>query len=236
MNEETNFAERCPTGIQGFDKKCEGGLVRNTVNVILGGPGTGKTTFLLQFLWNGVNMFNENGLYLSFEPDIVDIFKDADSFGWDFSGLDSSNMCKFIKFSPKTSLRDMKIELTKLVSRYNIKRIAIDPISVLTSINLEKDEHIRDLIFDLTALLKRLQVTILLANETIGKSEEGIPFDSEYTKIQFIEFLADSLIELYYSGLGGLTDRALRITKMRRTEHTRGPIPFKIKKNGFIVS
>ena len=54
--------DRCPTGIVGFDKICQGGFVRNSDNLIVGGPGSGKSTFLLQFLWNGVSQFNENGL------------------------------------------------------------------------------------------------------------------------------------------------------------------------------
>ena len=107
MTNKREFIERCPTGIHGFDKLCEGGLVRGSVNSILGGPGAGKTTFLLQFLWNGVHMHNENGLFISFESDVEDIFKDAIPLGWDFSKLDQEGKCKFIKMAPpdiKTTL------------------------------------------------------------------------------------------------------------------------------------
>ena len=91
--------DRCPTGIEGFDKICQGGFVRNSDNVIVGGPGSGKTTFLLQFLWNGVTKFNENGLYCSFEPDILETVKDGSSYGWDFSKLAEQGKIKFLKFS-----------------------------------------------------------------------------------------------------------------------------------------
>jgi len=37
--------DRCPTGIVGFDKICQGGFVRNSDNLIVGGPGSGKSTF-----------------------------------------------------------------------------------------------------------------------------------------------------------------------------------------------
>ena len=40
--------DRCPSGIEGFDRICQGGFVRNSDNLIIGGPGSGKTTFLLQ--------------------------------------------------------------------------------------------------------------------------------------------------------------------------------------------
>jgi KaiC/GvpD/RAD55 family RecA-like ATPase len=76
-----DVTDRCPTGIMGFDKICHGGFVRNSDNLIVGGPGSGKTTFLLQFLWNGASQFGENGLYCSFEPDIVDTLNDAMAHG-----------------------------------------------------------------------------------------------------------------------------------------------------------
>jgi len=54
--------EKCPTGIEGFDSLCNGGFIRNSSNVIVGGPGSGKTTFMLQFLYNGITKKQENGL------------------------------------------------------------------------------------------------------------------------------------------------------------------------------
>ena len=47
------------------------------------GTGSGKTIFLLEFLWSGL-AYKENGLYLSFESDLTDIFNDANLFGWNF--------------------------------------------------------------------------------------------------------------------------------------------------------
>ncbi len=79
--------ERCQTGIPGFDKLCDGGLTRNSVNAILGGRGAGKTIFMVQFLMNGVKDFNENGLYVSFEIDFEDLYKDAIAFGWDLEKM-----------------------------------------------------------------------------------------------------------------------------------------------------
>jgi len=229
------LVERCPTGIPGFDAISKGGFVRNSVNVVLGGPGAGKSTFLLQFLWNGVNMFDEPGVYVSFEPDIENIFLDALTFGWDFKDLDRSGKCKFVKFSPKTSIRDIKEELTALVAKHGIKRIALDPISVLT-MSLGADKDIRGTIYELTSLLKRLNVTTLLADETVDGGTEEFSLGEEETRTQFMKFLSDGLINFYSSGLGGSSDRAVRITKMRRTNHLRGPIPFEITNSGIEVS
>ena len=47
-------ADRASTGVEGLDEILGGGLTRNRVYLLEGTPGTGKTTFALQFLLEGV--------------------------------------------------------------------------------------------------------------------------------------------------------------------------------------
>ncbi|MEM4625356.1 MAG: ATPase domain-containing protein [Candidatus Pacearchaeota archaeon] len=223
---------RCPTGIPGFDELCKGGFVRNSTNAIIGGPGTGKSTFLMQFLVNGALKFNENGVYISFEPSIEDLVEDGFSYGWDLVNLDKSNKCKLVKMSPKSSMKDMKEDIMNIISRYDIKRAVIDPITILLG-NIDNGYQSRDVIFELSSLFKRLKVTLLIAEET---AEEEIYSENEFIlRAQFVKFVSDSVIRLHSSGLGGISDRALRIIKMRRTDHIRGPVPFAITNKGILV-
>ncbi len=232
MNPRDFLIERCQTGVPGFDDLCQGGLVRNSVNVILGGPGAGKTSFLMQFLWNGVNMYKENGLYISFEPDVIELFKDASAYGWDFEKLDVRGLCKFMKVSPQTTLGELQKELTRAITKFGVKRICFDPISLFAATE-SSDLKARLSIFELTSLFKRLGVTVLLSDETPSQDTEGGVVSSE--RSQFVKFLTDGVIDLYSSGLGGVSDRAVRIAKMRRTNHSRGPVPMQITDKGVVV-
>lgn len=225
--------ERCQTGIPGFDKITQGGFVKNSDNVLIGGPGSGKTTFLLQFLWNGATMFNENGLYCSFEPDIIETLKDAQALGWDLARLNEEDKVKFLKFSPKTSIEELKTGLTKIIARYNIKRVCFDPVSVV-ALNLNDDGKIRETIFELVSLMKRLNVTCILADESM-ENESNSSNQSTWSKSDIIKFLTDSVVTLYETGLSGVSDRALRILKMRRTAHSRKPIAMRITNKGVEV-
>jgi len=81
-----------------------------------------------------------------------------------------------------------------------------------------------------------MDVTVLLASETASSDTEEVGFGgSTDAKSQYIKFLSDSIIDLYSSGLGGVSDRAVRISKMRRTAHYRGPAPMEISKAGIKV-
>tara|TARA_Y100000310_G_scaffold94081_1_gene91708 strand:+ start:2303 stop:3121 length:819 start_codon:yes stop_codon:yes gene_type:complete len=225
--------DRCPTGIVGFDKLCDGGFVRNSDNLIVGGPGSGKTTFLLQFLWNGVIKFNENGLYCSFEPDIMDTLGDGMAHGWDFSKLSSQGRIKFMRFAPQTSIEELNGELIRMISKNNIRRVCFDPISVL-ALNLSDQGKIRQKIFELSSLMKRLKVTTIFSDETI--ESDGIQqVDGEWTKTDILRFLSDSVITFYDLGIVGVGDRAIRINKMRRTNHERSISGMNIKDDGIEI-
>jgi len=60
--------KRIKTGIPGLDELVGGGLPAGSCNLISGGPGTGKTIFGLQYLFNGAEN-DEAGMYLSFDRD-----------------------------------------------------------------------------------------------------------------------------------------------------------------------
>ena len=226
--------ERCPTGIAGFDRICQGGFVRNSDNLIVGGPGSGKSTFLLQFLWNGITQFGENGLYCSFEPDIVETLNDAKNYGWDFSKLSEEGKIKFMRFSPQTSIGDLNSELRKIIARNNIRRVCFDPISVL-ALNLNEQGKIRQTIFELSSLMKRMRVTTVFVDESL--EEDGIETsgNGEWTKTDILRFLSDSVTIFYESGIVGVGDRAIRIVKMRRTAHERKAVGMTIGNRGIQI-
>lgn len=222
---------RIPTGIQGFDELCENGFIDDSLNLITGNAGAGKTTFLLQFLYNGAVKFGERGLYVSFELEPTNIHKAASLQGMDFNGLEKKGMCKVVKMSPDKSIKKMQDELMKIIIDNDIKRICFDPINVL-SINLSQKVNLRRQLYDLLSFLRSLGVCVLIAGENDG--DGGDEKDLSET-IKFAKYLVDGVVELYSSGIAGGTDRAVRISKMRMTNHTRGPVSFEINDSGLVM-
>ena len=50
---------KAPTGITGFDEITRGGMPRGRTTLLVGGPGSGKTIFALQFLMHGAKNCKE---------------------------------------------------------------------------------------------------------------------------------------------------------------------------------
>jgi len=222
---------RCPTGIIGFDELCEGGLLKNSVNFIQGNSGAGKTTFLLQFLYNGFMKYNENGLYVSFEETLGDLIETAKLLEMDFLGFESNN-CQFVKFKPNASLQEIQKEIIKRIGKYDIKRICFDPINVFAS-QLPKETSLRRQLYEFFELLKELDICVVIAGETnndlFGKKSK-VPKETSYAN-----FFSDSIITMFSSGISGKGDRAIQILKMRKTKHFRGPVGMELTNQGIKI-
>ena len=77
------------TGIPGVDKIMGNqGIPRGHSILVSGGPGSGKTTFSMQFLYNGIKEQDEAGLYITLDEEPEDIRKNMSGLGWDLEKLE----------------------------------------------------------------------------------------------------------------------------------------------------
>jgi KaiC/GvpD/RAD55 family RecA-like ATPase len=74
--------ERVRTYIQGFDEIVNGGIPKRNVVLLSGGPGTGKSIFGYQFLYNGLKR-GEPGVLVALEEHPVQVRVSMSQFGWD---------------------------------------------------------------------------------------------------------------------------------------------------------
>ena len=225
------MATRTKTGIPGFDQVIQGGLIKNSVNLLSGGTGTGKTIFCLQFLFNGAKEFNEKGVYLSFEESVEDLKSDAAELGLNFDAV--ANKVKIIHI-PLHNITSVSSLLKGEISEFKPKRIVIDSLSAI-AMPMEDDFERRKEINIIKEALKNMDCTSILISEAPSEGGMGTESIGQFSRFGIEEFMCDSLIVLYYAGIGGESDRAIRVVKMRRTNHLRGPIPMEIGKLGVTV-
>jgi circadian clock protein KaiC len=78
--------QRLSTGVAGLDDILSGGLTPERVYLVEGNPGSGKTTFAIQFLLEGVRQ-KETGLYITLSETTHELRAVAASHGWSLDGI-----------------------------------------------------------------------------------------------------------------------------------------------------
>ncbi len=93
-------SEHVPSGIPGLDEILGGGYPRGRVILITGGPGSGKTMMAMQFLLDGVNRFDERGVFVSLEESRHHLLSETSNFGWDIEKFEKKNQIAIVDASP----------------------------------------------------------------------------------------------------------------------------------------
>ena len=73
--------KKIKSGIFGLNPILDGGFNENSTNVIIGSPGTGKTTFATQFIKRGLEM-DQSAIFISLDENQDQIIREALERGW----------------------------------------------------------------------------------------------------------------------------------------------------------
>ena len=77
------MTDRIPTGIPGLDELISGGFPVNSVNLVCGPAGSAKTTFSMQYIYNGAKDHDEPGIYICLEEGRENIMRAMKIYGLD---------------------------------------------------------------------------------------------------------------------------------------------------------
>ncbi|MCQ8894167.1 MAG: KaiC domain-containing protein [Methanolinea sp.] len=225
-----NGAERVRIGIEGLDQMMGGGLIPGSICSIIGTYGTGKTTFALQFIWEGLTR-GENVIYISLEEREDRILQYMADKGWDVERYRGGPLT-VLKLDPSDfnlAINSIKNELPALVRQMGAKRVVIDPISLFEDL-FDRDSDRRREMFRFVDTLRNQHCTIVMTSET----DKDNPFASRHN---LIEYLADTVILLRYVRPSDLTDvhLALEVVKMRLSAHSREIKPYEIQQTQVLV-
>ena len=218
--------KRVSTGIPGLDNLMDGGIPENSVVLVTGGAGCGKTTLANQFIWHGLQN-GENCLYITLEESPKDIKLDALQFGWDFSKYEDKGMYRIVYYDP-FELGELIERMTDLITVNKIKRLVIDSIS-LFGLYVDNEYKIRKELYKLINALKEAGCTTLLLSEIPEGDAKRL------SRYGVEEFVVDGVIALYYLNVGEGVFRNIEVRKMRRTNHKNGTFPLTITNKGIKV-
>ena len=124
--------ERIKTGIPGFDELVEGGIPKGFNLLVTGTPGTGKTIFGLQFLYNGMKE-GDTGLYITLDSQAEKLFKQASQFGWDLETLEKARMFSVLEIPTNKRMHTNILRIIEdAVRETKAKRIVFDNLTAFT--------------------------------------------------------------------------------------------------------
>ncbi|RUM33709.1 MAG: circadian clock protein KaiC [Archaeoglobus sp.] len=233
--------ERVPTGIPGFDELCEGGLIRDRSYLVTGTSGSGKTVFAMQFLLNGISMYNEPGIFIATEERPQHVREHFSTFGWDLEKYEEENMLALVDAtSTKIGLpTDEKyVDIRPFDTRSLIDNVITiqDEIGALrcaldstTSIGfaVQDPAKFRVELLKISTTFEVLGLTSILTCEVI---ENGA-----INRFGVENFVTEGTIVLYYTKSENMRTRSLEIFKMRGSNHSKKTHHFVIDSNGITV-
>jgi circadian clock protein KaiC len=237
--------KRVNTGINGLDRIIEGGLPQKSITLISGPPGSGKSIFSLQFLYDGV-IKEEKGLFLTLDKKVEGLLIQSKKLGFDFKEPIENKLIKFrfLNINKKLIYESMVNEILS----GDFKRIVLDSITPLSEMpiygNYNENNNLdlsiinsEDYPPNTNLPIRRLHLHYIInALESTGATSivtSELPMGSSFFSRDGIsEFLADGVIILNFDST--MNRRKMSVMKMRNTKHTLKPQDIEIKEGGII--
>jgi circadian clock protein KaiC len=222
------------TGIAGLDEVTFGGLPAGRPTLICGGPGCGKTLLATTFLVNGAVMFNEPGVFVSFEETSDDLIKNVASLGYDLGALVAEKKIAIdfvrverseIEETGEYDLEGLFVRMDYAIKSVGAKRVVLDTLEMLFA-GLGDTQILRAEIRRLFAWLKQRNVTAIIT------AERG---EGTLTRYGIEEYVSDCVFLLDNRVSDQITTRRLRVVKYRGSAHGTNEYPFLIDAQGVSV-
>jgi len=203
--------KRISSGISNLDPLIDGGFVKNSVNLVAGGAGCGKSIFAMQFIMEGLKK-KEPGIYITFEEKKKREYEDMLEFGWELERYEKKGLFVFLEYTPeqvKKILTEGGGIVEAIIEKLKARRIVIDSI---TSFSLLYEDELtkKEAALALFELIEKWDCTGILTSQDESKGGNTIT--------AALEFEVDGIILMYHVKKKGVRQRAMEILKMRGTK------------------
>ncbi len=225
--------ERVSTGVPGLDPLLEGGFPAGSLITLAGRPGTGKTIFGSQFLFEGAREAGQAGMYVSMLEGRKSYARNLARLGMDIVPLEEKGMFTFLEMPTLAAegLPAIWEEIVRNIQEHDIVRLVIDSFTAMSQA-FETQGDVR--VFTHMLLGKIIGgagcTTLMITETPPGFLGENSPNPGMQ------EFIADGVVHFHLVPVAGdARVRYVEITKMRGTNHQMGPIPIDIGNRGISI-
>ena len=218
---------RITSGNEELDELCGGGFFRDSIILVSGATGTGKTLMTAEFIAGGVK-HDERCLLFAFEESREQLFRNAHGWGMNFEQMEKEEKLKVVCVYPETiGLEDHLVNMEREIKSFKPNRVAVDSLSALERVSTIKG--FREFVISLTSFIKHQEIAGLFTATTAS-----LMGGTSITETH-ISTITDSIILLRYVEAFGEMKRGLTVLKMRGSMHNKDIREFNIDSQGMHI-
>jgi circadian clock protein KaiC len=218
---------RITSGNGELDAMCGGGFFRDSIILLSGATGCGKTLITTEFIAGGVRA-GERCLLFAFEESRDQLFRNAHGWGIDFDRMEADGRLKVIcEYPEAASLEDHLIGMKQAIDDFRPSRVAVDSLSALERVASIKS--FREFVIGLTSYIKYRELAGLFTATTAN-----LLGGTSVTETH-ISTITDSIILLRYVEMYGEMRRGITVLKMRGSMHDKDIREFTIDNRGMHI-
>ncbi|HOP06455.1 MAG TPA: circadian clock protein KaiC [candidate division Zixibacteria bacterium] len=219
---------RITSGNSEVDNMCGGGFFRDSIILVSGATGTGKTLMVTEFVDGGAQV-GEKCLLFAFEESREQLFRNAYGWGRDFEKLEEQGLLKVVCEYPEgAGLEDHLIRMKELIEEFGPDRIAVDSLSALERVATQKS--FREFVIAITSFIKDREAAGLFTSTT-----PTLLGGTSVTEAH-ISTITDSIVLLRYVEIFGEMRRGMTVLKMRGSMHDKDIREFTVDGTGMHVA
>lgn len=225
--EKTSSDRITSLGNPGLDAMLDGGVYDDSILLVSGATGTGKTCLSCEFMRPVIDG-EERGILVTLEESRHQILRNAAGWGIDLARAEAEGRLDVISlYAGRMGLDDLLLALRRAFAARRPTRVSIDSLTALERTSTRRT--FREFIVGLITLLKEQEALALFTY-----TSSSITGDDVVTEA-YVSTMSDGILLLRYIEADGEIRRGVAVLKMRGTPHDLAIRQYEISSSGMEV-